>query len=633
MSTIEHLVDSFIQQLKTSRLPILEPNVFDGDIFSYHGWRHSISIIIDNKPLSGAAKLYYVSKYLSPKIKETIEGYLWLSNDSAYEHTLAFLDKRYGDPRLLAHAYRKKLDSWPLIKKYDGPSLQKFSDFLLQCQRVKADNGYLDILDNEFENQKLLSKLPVYLVREWIEIVHGNHENEKQFPDFSTFVNFVKKEADILCNPIFQGINPTKESCLLCDEYHNIGDCFLYKEISVQERKQLCVSNGLCFTCLQEHHQSKQCKSGQRCKLCSKGHSTTLHGAFSSSNKSKSRSYLMKRNCKQGSAQDFSHITPKHEQVLPSLIEQTSYNLRNNQTSNDMQLVSIGCQTFGVCNANDISYHSQSKHTYTENRKHCDKVLNDCVSETVQVPPCEPSCIVTHSELSMIDESERSLANNSLNSNNSVETQVDVPCNSPVSNAITSSSVQNSNSMVEKRHEGISWYLIPLILCLLSVSFVDKMNSSSQESVLSGNILSIDPMNIPSDESVWSGSFSFVNPMTISSAESVLSSAKGDSIYNILQDVYRELDPNQNIIKMRYKCVKDKWPDSVSHQSCTFSKHLDSEKDIMKQTSFETFIICLILMTGCYNIIQYDYSRYSLKLNPMFEKILNVIKVFILNIM
>ena len=68
----------------------------------------------------------------------------------------------------------------------------------------------------------------------------------------------------------------------------------------------------------------------------------------------------MKRNSKQGSVQDISQITPKDEQVLHYTFEQTSYDLRNNLTlSNDMQLVSIGCQTSGVCNANDISYNSQ----------------------------------------------------------------------------------------------------------------------------------------------------------------------------------------------------------------------------------------------------------------------------------
>ena len=281
---IEELVKKLSYYANLSRLPTLEPKIFTGDLFTYKAWRHSIDFLIDCKPISGAQKLVLLSNYIDEKIKKEIVGYLMLPSDSAYKHTLEFLDERYGNPMLLAHAFRERLDSWPCIKDKDGKSLRQLSDFLIHCQRVKENNKYLSILDNPFENQKMLRKLPGRLIYEWVRVVHESRLNPNDYPPFAAFVTFLKKEADILCDPILDGLNIEKDEiekkCLLCYECHDLGNCDQFQDLSCTERKQLCVKNGLCFRCLQSQHISKLCRSGIRCDKCHKGHSTYLHGAF-----------------------------------------------------------------------------------------------------------------------------------------------------------------------------------------------------------------------------------------------------------------------------------------------------------------------------------------------------------------
>lgn len=79
----------------------------------------------------------------------------------------SLLDQRYGDPFIISSAFRDKLDKWPKIASRDGPGLQKFSDFLRQCYTAMRSIGNQDVLNDSRENQKMLSRLPDWLVVRW----------------------------------------------------------------------------------------------------------------------------------------------------------------------------------------------------------------------------------------------------------------------------------------------------------------------------------------------------------------------------------------------------------------------------------------------------------------------------------
>jgi len=70
------------------------------------------------------------------------------------------LSDRFGNPFLIADAYRKKINEWPRIQPSDGVTLLKYSDFLLHCQTTAKEIHYLKILDDPDENQKMAKKLP-----------------------------------------------------------------------------------------------------------------------------------------------------------------------------------------------------------------------------------------------------------------------------------------------------------------------------------------------------------------------------------------------------------------------------------------------------------------------------------------
>ena len=65
--------------------------------------------------------------------------------------------------------------------------------------------------------------------------------------------------------------------CLLCKGKHSLITCKDFLEKSVKERQDLCMSKGLCFSCLSPRHTARHCKRKIQCELCKKPHATVLH--------------------------------------------------------------------------------------------------------------------------------------------------------------------------------------------------------------------------------------------------------------------------------------------------------------------------------------------------------------------
>lgn len=127
-------------------------------------------------------------------VKDVIENHFLITTSDFFEEAKSLLDQRYGDPFIISSAFRDKLDKWPKIASRDGPGLQKFSDFLRQCYTAMRSIGNLDVLNDSRENQKMLSRLPDWLVVRWGRIVVQKKEVSYQYPPFKDFMEFISKE-------------------------------------------------------------------------------------------------------------------------------------------------------------------------------------------------------------------------------------------------------------------------------------------------------------------------------------------------------------------------------------------------------------------------------------------------------
>ena len=294
-----------LDQLLMSRLPPPEPSVFSGDPLEYPSWKSAFHTLIESRAILPGERIYYLKRYLSGAAKETVEGYFLILTDDSFKEATRLLDARFGDPFVVANAFRDKLEKWPKVAPRDGLALRKLADFLRQCTSAMKFMDCLNVLNDHRENRKILMKLPDWLVNRWARSVVRWKTEYSTFPPFTEFSKFVSLEADIACDPItsLQTIQQSKASvdrkksqvfvadamitspgrstrptCTFCDKNHALDDCRTFLSKPLQERKTFAMQKSLCFGCMEPGHRSKDCKRRKTCKVCSKRHPSSLHG-------------------------------------------------------------------------------------------------------------------------------------------------------------------------------------------------------------------------------------------------------------------------------------------------------------------------------------------------------------------
>ena len=188
-----------------SRRPLPEFRQFSGedlsDFLDYPSWRRSFQALIQNSGISNSERIYYLGCYVKGTALETIKGYLVIGDDNSYHAALSLLDERYGNHLVLCNAFRLKLDSWSKNSDFDRAGLRSYADFLNQCLSSR-NKFHLNILDDEFENGKMLEKLPSWMRGKWARIVCDPRRNIMSFPTSREFVNFVTRESDLWIDPM-----------------------------------------------------------------------------------------------------------------------------------------------------------------------------------------------------------------------------------------------------------------------------------------------------------------------------------------------------------------------------------------------------------------------------------------------
>ena len=124
-----------------SRLPLPEPGIFDGDLLQYPVWLKAFETLIEGQAVRPSERLHFLGNYVKGKAKEVVDSFLLLDSEDAYNKAKEMLKKRFGDPFAVAATCRQELESWPKIHPNDSIALRKYSDFLVQCQKLMEKIG------------------------------------------------------------------------------------------------------------------------------------------------------------------------------------------------------------------------------------------------------------------------------------------------------------------------------------------------------------------------------------------------------------------------------------------------------------------------------------------------------------
>ncbi|XP_057714277.1 uncharacterized protein LOC130930379 [Corythoichthys intestinalis] len=307
------LAEAIAESINASRLPVPEPPVFSGDPIRYKDWKISFQTLIGRKNIPVNEKIYFLRKYVAGPARKAIESYFLVGTEKAYDSGWQILEERYGNSFVVAKTFRDKLNSWTRIGPKDSVELREFADFFRGCEAAMSNIMSLEILNDCSENQRMLSKLPDWLTARWNRKVIEYEEETQTFPNFSSFAEFVSREAKIACNPMtslyalksdsertkpskvqnvgarvlasaseekpyIEGQKGDVKRCMVCEKTnHGIQTCRKLMEKPVKERVTFVQTNKLCFACLRPGHNSKNCESRSVCNVCKDKHPTCLH--------------------------------------------------------------------------------------------------------------------------------------------------------------------------------------------------------------------------------------------------------------------------------------------------------------------------------------------------------------------
>ena len=307
-SGADRVIEAVCGQMALSRLPLSEPDTFDGtDFLQFPMWKMGFEALINRGAMTPADKLNLLARCIKGEARVAVQGFMYLPPEKAFAKAYGLLIDRYGDNFHMAGAFKERLKSWPKIGGTDFVGLRNFIDYLRQCENAKESFQGLRTLDDESENADLVKKLPVWLSRQWTRRVSTLRRATGEYPSFSDFIEFLAEEDCIAHDPLArtlqksevaktkrsgtsfasnsrigssnpgEGIGRSFGICSFCDERHSIQVCDKFGAQTYDYRQQFIRDHQLCFECLIRGHVVRNCRNRKVCKKCQGGHPTSLH--------------------------------------------------------------------------------------------------------------------------------------------------------------------------------------------------------------------------------------------------------------------------------------------------------------------------------------------------------------------
>ena len=337
--SMEMILNKIVDNQKEAALPSAELDSFDGsNVLSYLSFIKNFKYVVEDKTQDAARRLELLLKYTKGEAHELIKECPMIDPATkGYERAKWLLKRDYGQPPILAAAYKTKAEEWTKIPLGDKVALKKFAIFLVNCCNAKCGNTEMSSMDGYEFLRILASKLPTSLQQQWIRQVGKFREEKMRSPTLEDFEQFVgqlsrnendpriaglgyqlrskdnrssashiqkpQKGPAVAAKKVFattvshtsESRNPqtkpkgvttgenkaAKAPCLLCGDgtNHCILDCRKFAALEPKTKSEFCLKKGMCFSCLNPGHLKTSCPNKElaKCSKCQKQHVTAMH--------------------------------------------------------------------------------------------------------------------------------------------------------------------------------------------------------------------------------------------------------------------------------------------------------------------------------------------------------------------
>ena len=304
-----------------TELPKVELPKFDGNPASYWNFVRQFEIYVEDRTDDPQQRLLFLMNYCVGKAKSFIDGYAILPAEEGYKKARATLQRKCGQPHVIAQKLLDDLFGLPKIQLYDEEALGNLATKMEVCHATLSQMDYLDDLDSKDTIHKIARKLPRELNDRWIrktcelydqgiepKFVHlcrlidhettvaesryAEHPKTGESSKTGTGLGTPRYEARWRANeyPLNSRSNDRRKeihyvqgdavkSCIVCHESHATSQCRQYIALPVDQRWERIKTLGGCFSCLKIGHAVKSCMARKTCGVggCSKQHHPSLH--------------------------------------------------------------------------------------------------------------------------------------------------------------------------------------------------------------------------------------------------------------------------------------------------------------------------------------------------------------------
>ena len=289
-----------------SSLPKLKLAEFSGDPLEWSEWSQLFQATVHAANMDDSVKMNHLKTMVTGKAKEAIAGLGYTAE--MYNVAWNVLVRNFGQPQMVVNAQLKRINSFPPMKPYDGAALIKFARIVSSCVNVLTQFNYVGDLNSEGVLGSATRKLTLDTKTKWLTYVKQMNLYQPGLAVFSEWLNDIADVQDELL--LYSNLNADRaktsykekaegstfatsvpdttsdnskyqRECALKDGKHTIWKCEKFKKMNVEERGQKAKELKLCFKCLSDAHQMRNC-SGRLCDVngCGKPHHRLPHRPY-----------------------------------------------------------------------------------------------------------------------------------------------------------------------------------------------------------------------------------------------------------------------------------------------------------------------------------------------------------------
>ncbi|XP_051166519.1 uncharacterized protein LOC127284864 [Leptopilina boulardi] len=330
--------------ISQARLPIITLPTFDGSYEKWQGFYDTFLAVVDrNVALDAITKFHYLQSALTGSAKEYIDSFE--VTEQNYPIVLELLKKRYHNSRLIINYHVKQLFELPMVTRESATSLRVLADGLQKHTRI------LEQLKEPVDTWDTLllylasTRLDNTTKREWE--LKTLSERVSKLKDFIAFLELKCQMLEVITpqgvssnsnfkmvssqgmkrdNKVLAHLSTGDSSfvCVICRQDHRIYSCSVFRNLSIDDRREKVKALELCFNCLGVKHTARECKSNKGCRICNSSHHSLLHKEKDSTVKATNSYHIGKIN-------ETQCITNANHEETPTM----SVNMFSNKNTNE----------------------------------------------------------------------------------------------------------------------------------------------------------------------------------------------------------------------------------------------------------------------------------------------------------